>query len=183
VVGAAFDFRKLTADHLALLRSWLNKPHVAEYWQEPQDEAEFRDKYLNMLTARDVRAYIVYVDDVPIGYIQDYQACLVGGGWWLDAEPGTFGIDQFIGEPAWVGKGFGTELIRQFIDRLFADPRVEEIIVDPDPNNSRAIHVYEMVGFKRLGLTRTPAGDALVLKIRRAELQSRSSPRNRGSSA
>jgi hypothetical protein len=72
-----FDFRPLTADHLPLLRKWLREPHVAEYWQEPQDEAEFCDEYLNMLTARDVRPYIVYVDEVPVGHIQDYQACLI----------------------------------------------------------------------------------------------------------
>jgi RimJ/RimL family protein N-acetyltransferase len=165
-----FHFRRLTADDLPLLRRWLEEPHVAEYWQEPRDEAEFRDKYLNMLTARDVRPYIVFLDEVPVGYVQDYQARLVGGDWWPDAEPGTFGIDQFIGEPDWVGKGLATELIREFIGRLFSDPTVEGIIVDPDPKNTRAIHVYEKVGFKRLGLTRTPGGDALVLRIRRADL-------------
>jgi RimJ/RimL family protein N-acetyltransferase len=165
------DFRRLTEDDLPLLRRWLKEPHVAEYWQEPQDEAEFRDKYLNVLTARDVRAHIVYIDDVPIGYIQDYQACLVGGGWWPDAKPGVFGIDQFIGQPDWVGKGLGAKLIRGFVGRLFSDPSVEEIIVDPHPKNSRAIHVYEKVGFKRRGLTRTPGGNALVLTIRRADLR------------
>src|ERR1700730_18115112 len=87
-----FHFRRLTADHLPLLRRWFKEPHVAEFWQEPEDEAEFRDKYLSMLTARDVRSYIAYIDDVPIGYIQDYQACRVGGGRWPDAEPGAFGI-------------------------------------------------------------------------------------------
>jgi RimJ/RimL family protein N-acetyltransferase len=171
VVGIRFDFRPFTADHLPLLQRWLKEPHVAEYWQEPQDEAELRDKYLNILAARDVRPYVVYIDGVPIGYIQDYQASLVGGGWWPNAKPGTFGIDQFIGDPEWVGKGFGTMLIREFVGRLLADPGVEDIIVDPDPNNLRAIHVYEMIGFKRLGLTRTPGGDALVLRLRRTDLR------------
>jgi RimJ/RimL family protein N-acetyltransferase len=123
---------------------------------------------------------IVYVDELPIGYIQDYRACRVGGGWWPDAAPGTFGIDQFIGEPAWVGEGFGTAPIRHFVGRIFSDLSVKEIIVDPDPKNSRAIHVYEKFGFRRSGLTRTPGGEALVLKLRRADLQPHSSRGKRG---
>lgn len=162
------SFQPLTAEHIPLLRKWLKEPHVAEFWQEPEDEEEFRQRFLHRLQERGVRPYIFYFDHQPIGYIQDYEACTVGGGWWPDAKPGTFGVDQFIGEPDFINRGFGTKLIKEFVYLLFAQPQVKEIITDPDPKNARAIRAYEKVGFKRVGEIKTPGGDALLLRLDRS---------------
>lgn len=161
------SFQPLTSDHIPLLRKWLREPHVAEFWQEPQDEEEFRKKFLHELQERNVRSYIIDFDDQPVGYIQDYEASQVGGGWWPDAEPGTFGIDQFIGDPNFVNKGLGTKMIQAFVQRLFQNPSVIEIIADPDPKNGRAVRVYEKVGFKKMSPIKTPGGEALLMKLKR----------------
>jgi GrpB-like predicted nucleotidyltransferase (UPF0157 family)/RimJ/RimL family protein N-acetyltransferase len=163
------EFRAFDAVDIPLLRDWFGQPHVAGFWQEPKDETVFRDKFLRKLNERGVYSYIVYVNDTPVGYIQEYEAHLVGGGWWPEAKPGTFGIDQLIGEPSFVNKGLGTLFIRRFIEGLFSDPKVKEIIADPEPNNDRAIRVYEKVGFKRVGEIQTPGGQALLLRMTRAE--------------
>jgi len=164
---ASIQFKRLTADHIPLLRKWLREPHVEEFWQEPEDETEFRQKYLGKLHERDVRSYIIYFHDQPIGYIQDYEARLVGGGWWPDAKPGTFGIDQFIGESSMVNQGLGTKIIRSFVRQLFENPLVLEIISDPDPKNGRAIRAYEKVGFTKVGPIKTPGGNALLMRLSR----------------
>jgi RimJ/RimL family protein N-acetyltransferase len=164
-----FQFRPLNEDHIPMLRKWLKEPHVAEFWQEPEDETEFKQKYLGKLQERNVRPYIFYFQGKPIGYIQDYEAALVGGGWWPQAKPGTFGVDQFIGEPNFVNKGLGTKIIHQFVAKLFESPNVIEIITDPDPKNGRAIRAYEKVGFKKVGPIVTPGGDAILMKIIRGE--------------
>lgn len=159
------SFRSLTEDHIPLLRKWLKEPHVKEFWQETENEEELREKFLVKLPERGVRPYVVYFDDQPIGYIQDYEACLVGGGWWPDEKPGVFGVDQFIGDPNFINKGFGTMLISQFVGQLFENQAVREIITDPDPRNTRAIRVYEKVGFVRVGEIKTPGGDALLMRL------------------
>ncbi|MBK8202512.1 MAG: GNAT family N-acetyltransferase [Bdellovibrionales bacterium] len=164
-----FQFIPLSPDHISLLRKWLKEPHVAEFWQEPDDETEFRKKYLEKLQERDVRPYIINYNGTPIGYIQDYEAALVGGGWWPDAKPGTFGVDQYIGENEFINKGLGTKIIHLFVSKLFENPKVQEVITDPDPKNGRAIRAYEKVGFKKVGPITTPGGDAMLTTVSREE--------------
>lgn len=122
--------------------NWLKQPHVAEFWQETEDEEEFRRKFLSELPERGVAPFIVAVDSRPIGFIQYYDACKVGGGWWPDAQEGTFGIDQFIGDPSMIGRGLGTEIIKQFVGDLFANKAVRE--------------------------TNTPGGVALLMRLERS---------------
>jgi RimJ/RimL family protein N-acetyltransferase len=157
-------FESFEERHFKQLVQWLKTPHVKEFWSEPDDEAELKEKYLSKLGDRGVNSQVILMDNRPIGYIQSYQACKVGGGWWPDANQDVFGIDQFIGDPGLVGKGLGPKIISKFIGLLSKDDRVKEIIVDPDPQNSRAIRAYEKVGFVASGIISTPNGKALLMK-------------------
>lgn len=168
------QFVPLEESHIPLLRRWLKEPHVAEFWQETADEEEFRKKFLETSPERGVVPFIISINSKPVGYIQYYDACKVGGGWWPDAKLGTFGVDQFIGDPELIGRGFGTEIIRNFVHKLFLDLKVTEIITDPDPKNKRAIRAYEKVGFKTVGEVKTPGGDALLMRIERPTVSSAS---------
>ena len=161
-------FLPLQEKHIPLLRAWLKEPHVAEFWQETENEEEFRQKFLSKLPERGVSPFVIAIDSKPIGYIQYYDACKVGGGWWPDAKEGTFGIDQFIGDPSFIGRGFGTKIINKFVDDLFSRRTFREIITDPEPTNKRAIRAYEKVGFKAVGEIKTPGGDALLMRMERS---------------
>lgn len=170
--GSAIAFLPLQEVHIPLLRQWLKEPHVSEFWQETEDEAEFRQKFLNQLPERGVFPFIISLESTPIGYIQYYEARKVGGGWWPTAKEGTFGIDQFIGEPTFIGRGFGTRIIRQFMQELFQKPNVVEIITDPEPRNKRAIRAYEKAGFRSVGEIETPGGKALLMRAARSDSES-----------
>lgn len=159
------EFLPLRDEHIPFLRQWLKEPHVAEFWQETENEEEFRQKFLNKLPDRGVSPFVIALNSKPIGYIQYYEARKVGGGWWPDAHDGTFGIDQFIGDSTLVGRGLGTKIIKQFVDDLFRQPNITEVITDPDPKNKRAIRAYEKAGFAAVGEIKTPGGEALLMKI------------------
>lgn len=158
-------FDPLQEGHLVLLKRWLAEPHVARWWQEPSDESELRNKYLVQLRARRIEPLVIVMNNRPIGFIQCYEACRIGGGWWEDTEPGVFGIDQFIGDPALIGQGIGSKVILEFVRVLAERPAVRAIIADPDPTNERAIRAYERVGFIRKGLIRTPGGAAMLMRL------------------
>jgi RimJ/RimL family protein N-acetyltransferase len=163
----SFQFRPITEADISVLMSWLNEPHVAEFWQESQDIEVFREKFLFGLSGRGVAAYIVELEGRAIGFIQSYEAALVGGGWWPGFSRGIFGIDQFIGEKDLIGRGIGTELIKAFVETLFDDPTVSEVIADPDPNNGRAIRAYEKAGFVKVREITTPGGPAFLMSMKR----------------
>jgi aminoglycoside 6'-N-acetyltransferase len=147
----------MSAGDLPLVRDWLARPHVAEWWHDA-DDFEFVSGDLGH---HDVAQFIVTMDERPFGYLQCYRI----GDWHAGFGPqpdGTRGIDQFIAEPDRIGRGHGSALIRQFTDRLAASgtPRV---VTDPCPMNPRAIRAYEKAGFRRDREVDTPDGRALLM--------------------
>ena len=159
------EFVPFREEHLVFLAAWLREPHVAEFWQE--DEKNLRDKFLNGLPARGVAPFVFLIEGKPSGYIQHYEACRVGGGWWPGATRGVFGIDQLLGDPTLLGRGIGTAVISRFVAELFRDPAVREIIADPAPGNVRAVRAYEKAGFVAGGVVETPGGIALLMRATR----------------
>jgi aminoglycoside 6'-N-acetyltransferase len=159
VTPLAYRFRPLSVSDLPLVGQWLSRPHVAEWWGEPVPAlAAIEDRLAD--PAMDV--FIVSFGDMPIGYQQSYD---------LHAEPdhplrdqplGTLGIDQFIGEPALIGRGHGSAFVRAFVEQSFATgaPRV---VTDPNPRNARAIRAYAKAGFHPIGPRTTLSGDALLM--------------------
>jgi aminoglycoside 6'-N-acetyltransferase-1b len=165
----ALVFKSLTEADLPTLTEWLNRPHVAECWDASTSLEEVRTQYLPCLVGESaVWPYFVYLDGVPIGYIQSYLAADAGDGWWLDEhDPGVRGIDQFLADGQRLGQGLGTQMVTEFVQRLFEDPNVTKIQADPRPSNERAIRCYEKSGFRRVGPVDTPDGAALLMVIER----------------
>ena len=155
----SYDFRPLAHDDLPLVHSWLDRPHVREWWG---DTAEQLGLVSEDLEEPAMDQYLVVLENRPFAYLQ----CYVHAHWLqngLGLHPtGTRGIDQFIGEPDMVGCGHGSGFIRQFVDGLLSagTPRV---ITDPDPDNARAVRAYEKAGFRKDREVDTPDGRAILM--------------------
>lgn len=159
------DFRPLRADDLAMLREWLSRPHVAEWWGAAPTQAEVDDDYAPMLAPGSTeRGYIALLDGEPVGFIQSYVVMGSGDGWWDDErDPGALGIDQFLAHADQLNRGLGSAMIRAFVERLFLDPAVTKVQTDPSPRNLRAIRCSLKAGFHEHGEVMTPDGPALLL--------------------
>lgn len=161
------DFKPLilSESNISLLYSWLNKPHVREHWHEESITLnQIREKYEKRIESKSDFPYIIEVDGRPIGYIQSYYAPEVGEGWWENEPKGTWGLDMYIGEEDALGKGLGSEIAVQFAEKLFKEENAKCVIVDPTPDNKRAIQTYENAGFSRVKEIITPDGKALLMK-------------------
>ena len=184
---ARYRFRPMSADDLPMVRGWLRVPEVAEWWGDPDEQFGLvsgdmsepaMDQYIVSLIAfssesrsrtrsgmgtgsRQENASMQKPDGVPFGYLQCYRLTdwNIGFG---DQPPETRGVDQIIGLPDMIGCGHGAAFIRAFVDNLLGSgtPRV---VVDPDPNNTRAIRAYEKAGFVRDKLVDTPDGISLLM--------------------
>ena len=164
-----FKFHPLGESDLPLLRSWLLRPHVAKWWGVADSIAELRHDYLfGANRASGTRAYVVWHANRTIGFIQSYVVMGSGGGWWeSESDPGSRGIDQFLGEEADLGQGIGSAMVRAYVERLFSDPEVTVVQTDPSPENTRAIRSYEKVGFQTIGPVTTPDGAAVLMRLTR----------------
>jgi aminoglycoside 6'-N-acetyltransferase len=156
----SYTFRSVKADDLSMLRAWLAEPHIAEWWgDDPEGSlAEIREA----MDSVETEPLIVELDGRPIGYIQSYDPHLEDGHPYQDQPFGTLGMDISIGPPDLVGKGHGSAIVRQFVDMLFEEgaPRV---VIDPHPDNLRAIRAYEKAGFVAFDTRITIYGPALMM--------------------
>ncbi|WP_025033048.1 GNAT family N-acetyltransferase [Bradyrhizobium sp. DOA9] len=156
-MAPAYTFRPMTMADMPLIRRWLDAPHVAEWWHDPET-LEFVGGDLDH---PDLAQFIVDHNDRPLAYLQCYRL----GDWHVSFGPqpvGTRGLDQFIGEADMLGCGHGSAFIRAFIDELFARG-VPRIVIDPSPANARAIRAYEKAGFVPQREIVTPDGPALLM--------------------
>jgi RimJ/RimL family protein N-acetyltransferase len=160
-----FSFKPLEEKDLDQLCLWLNKPHIKEWWDESLTEAETKAKYSKRIRDDFVHLYIVSMNGKPLGVVQHYDVSKIGGGLWPDEDEGTVGIDLFIGETEKIERGIGTEMVKAFLTKLFADSEIKKIITDVNPLNSRAIRVYEKVGFNYVKDVATPDGTASLFAI------------------
>jgi aminoglycoside 6'-N-acetyltransferase len=154
-----YSFRPVTPDDLEMIAGWLAEPHVAEWWDDPDEEIVSIREHIDSIS---VEPLIIELDGRPIGYLQSYDPHLEDDHPYQDQPFGTLGIDLSIGVPDLVGIGHGSAIVRQFVEELFAEgtPRV---IIDPDPANLRAIRAYEKAGFKAFDTRTSVYGPALMM--------------------
>lgn len=133
-------FKPVRPSDISLLSNWFEAPHVKRFYDSGcQTPADLSAKYGSH---NPVSRNIAYLNDTPFGYIQSYP---INSS--LSHPTGkTVGIDLFIGEPDFLGKGYGKEMLKAFISLQPHD--VERIILDPANDNARAISLFRQYGFQ-----------------------------------
>jgi aminoglycoside 6'-N-acetyltransferase len=158
MAAARYEFTPMTVADLPLIRRWLETPHVSEWWHDPVEQFELVSGDLGH---PDMAQFIVATQTRPFAYLQCYNISAWDAGFGPQPD-GTRGLDQFIGEPDMLDRGHGSAFIRTFAEDLLANgtPRV---VIDPDPDNARAIRAYEKAGFNKDRLVDTSDGVALLM--------------------
>ena len=140
---------------ISLWKAWSEVPHVKEVWFI--EGYETTDYIYQKIKGNGYdHPFIIYIDDKPIGYIQccDLYAyrtlCPKPKGLFTQEEPGTFCVDLFIAESDYLNKGYGTEIVRLFTQKIIQDFGSKKILIDPASSNQRAIRCYEKAGFEIL---------------------------------
>lgn len=149
-------FLKLSISDFPLLLKWLGNHHVKQWWDQDITHAEksIEEKYISYTQGyklengekKAISAFIIYLDDKPIGYIQLYNAYDFSRNKPLANLPKSLGkLDFYIGEEEYLRRGIGSAILREFNYQNY-----DYILVDPDINNIAAIKTYERVGFKKV---------------------------------
>jgi aminoglycoside 6'-N-acetyltransferase len=162
--SASYSFRAVEEDDLPLIAEWLAAPHVAEWWDDPEEELAAIREHMGSIS---VEPLIVELGGRPIAYLQSYDPHLEDDHPYQDQPFGTLGLDLSIGPPDLLGMGHGAAIVRQFSDELFEEG-VPRVIIDPDPRNARAVRAYEKAGFRPIG-ERTSIYGHVILMARDAE--------------
>lgn len=136
--------RSATLADRALLADWDTRPHVVV--SHPDTDWGWEETLTR--NAAWEEQLVAEVEGVPIGYLQIIDPALEESHYWGEIGPNLRAIDIWIGEQAYLGRGFGTEIMKLAIARCFANPAVEAILLDPLADNVRSHRFYERLGFR-----------------------------------
>jgi aminoglycoside 6'-N-acetyltransferase len=152
---------------LALLRLWDEQPHVIE--SNPNDNWGWEHELARTPDWRE--QLIAEVDGRPIGFIEIIDPAREDDHYWGACPNNLRAIDIWIGDAADLGRGFGTRMMQRALERCFADPAVEAVIIDPLFDNTRARRFYERLGFRFVERRRFGLDDCAVYRLDRAAWQ------------
>lgn len=126
------EFRPIAGSDLPVLRSWLEREHVALWWREPIE--------YELAQELDGR-FVIAVDGRDAGMIQSYPG----------AEPGVANVDLLIGEEDLIGRGLGPQALDRFVrEVVFADPQTIAVVATVEEANRRSWRAFEKAGFRHL---------------------------------
>lgn len=143
-MGDRLRLRPADIGDLALLRHWDTQAHVLA--SDPNDDWEWEVQLTRDPPWREQR--VAEVGGRPIGFLQIIDPALDDEHYWGEVGPGLRAIDIWIGEAEYLGRGYGTRIMRWAIGRCFADPGVRAILIDPLASNVDAIRFYRRLGFR-----------------------------------
>lgn len=129
--------------HAGLLRDWLHRPHVAQWWGDPQATWE------GVLAWPAANCALIHAEGTPIGFTcwqTPPEAELKAAG--LAGLPrGLMDIDILIGEPDFLGRGLGPRALELLLARLRADPLTLLAGLGTAAANARAVRAFTKAGF------------------------------------
>ena len=139
------------------------------YAKRPYSQNDVAAKYTPRIEGREaVYVFIAAANSEPIGLLQTYwlsefpdYAALVG------ALPGWVGVDFFIGEPAYRGRGLGAKLLDQFVrEEVFASLKANTCVSGPSPSNVKSLRTLERAAFTYLRTVELSTGEVERVMIR-----------------
>lgn len=161
--------RPATIDDLDLLRHWDEQPHVIA--SDPNDDWDWEAELQRSPDWRE--QLIAESEGRPIGFLQIIDPAREESHYWGDVAAGLRALDIWIGEASDLGRGYGTQMMRLALERCFADPEVQGVLIDPLATNIRAHRFYERLGFEFLERRQFGEDDCLIYHLTRDQFAAR----------
>jgi aminoglycoside 6'-N-acetyltransferase len=168
-------FRRLAASDYPMFTAWLNEPHVRRFYQkQPATIAAVADEYGPAVRGEEPTiCHLALADGAPYAYLQSYRNADYPE--WVDivGVQDGFCVDLFIGDPAWLGRGFGQLALREYVRRVAFPHHAGETraYIGHALDNSRALKCSQAVGFRPLRQFVEDGVETMLLAVDRSELE------------
>lgn len=137
----------LRDEDIPLFATWLHRDHVAKWYG---DLDEWLEEVQNLKEDYSwIHHFIVSFEGRNIGFCQYYEYTKGGEDWHgcVDIQ-GTYSIDYLIGEPEYLSKGLGREMIKQLLDIISSLPDAKRVIAQPEGDNAASCNTLLSAGFE-----------------------------------
>ena len=146
-----------------LLHSWVTQPYAAFWGMLSATVRDVAEEYTKIQSTGHHHALLGLDGGVPAFLMEEYLPPLSPLAGVYATQSGDIGMHLLVGPPEGpVRTGFTTRVMEAVLDRLFADPGVERVVVEPDVRNHK-IHVLNArLGFQPAGEVVLPGKTALL---------------------
>jgi aminoglycoside 6'-N-acetyltransferase len=134
--GAQVVLRPVADTDVPALEAILREPEVKRWWM--------RDTW-DRVDEEGSTVFVMLVDGEVAGCIEYAEE--------TDPDYRHAGVDLFVAG-RFQGQGVGTDALRTVLAYLIDELGHHRVIIDPAVENERAVHVYEKLGFRRVGVMR-----------------------------
>jgi penicillin amidase len=135
------------AAHAPVVHTWVTKERN-HFWGMAGHTAEKVEEIYAFVDSLDSHhAYLLRLDDGPIGIFQPYEPSLDPVGECYDVRPGDFGLHLLLDAGDRNLPHVTSAVFPALLRHLFADPSRERIIAEPDIRNERMINRLRRLGF------------------------------------
>lgn len=156
--NTSLKFSPVEISHKDLILKWFEEDHVKEFFygdgvKNTLSNLDLFCQGINNNGSYTFHHWIAFYENIPFAFIMTspvtgpYNENDDYNKWYVDGSK-TFTLDLLIGEKDFLGKGLAHVMIQQFILDQYAD--ADYFIIDPEAENTKAIHVYEKAGFKKV---------------------------------
>ena len=134
--------RQASVEDAEILCNWWNDGKVMAHAGFPKGLGKDIEGVIEEINkqSENSKRLIIEVDNVRIG-----EMC-----YRINENIAEIGIK--ICEVSYQEKGYGTELLKMLFRYLFEEMSVDKIVLDTNLKNKRAQHVYEKIGFVKVGV-------------------------------
>lgn len=143
--------RAMTRGDLPDVTRWRRAEHVRRWWEslgEPTPEL-VEERYgprIDGMTP--TRMWVAEINGRSVGFIQDYRVGDYPEYAVLGPDPDAIGVDYAIGEPEWVGRGLGVQVLWAWMLRTHHRlPDATTYFAAPDHRNAASLRILAKAGF------------------------------------
>jgi aminoglycoside 6'-N-acetyltransferase len=161
----AYALRPFTAADLPMMAGWLDAPHLRQWWGDPVEELALvtedlgnplMDQQIGLLGPR------------AFAYLQSYPCQEWGAPQFEDRPEGSHSVDMCVGPADMLGHGHGAAILRLYAETLIARG-ANDVLIDPAPDNERAVRCYRRAGFRDVAIRASEDGDPVLVMDFHAE--------------
>jgi penicillin amidase len=132
----------------ALLHSWVTAPRAALWGMTDHSVADVELVYAYIAEQAHLAAYLLDVDDQPLGLLQTYDPEVDEIGRWYDRRPGDVGIHLLLADDH-RRAGRTPEVIAAGLDFVAHLPGCRRLVFEPDARNTASVAMMERLGCER----------------------------------
>lgn len=134
------------------VHEWMHRPHVAQRWQQAWSLERWRECLTEQVAGDTSRPFLVARDGEPVAYVEIYRVCRHALAAHYPLHPHDLGLHVAIGDPAGVGRGQGSELLRLLGAALLAlEPECRRVVLEPEVSNEAMHRALAKAGYRALG--------------------------------